>query len=125
MGLTQEDFARLGGVQKLSQHHYEKGERSPSVEYLSNIEPYCIDISYLFDGNRGTVGTSDKVPTSGIDISLMHKIILELDNSLSRSGVTISSNKKAHIIAMLYQAFHVQKCVDISVIDAAVMINVD
>ena len=117
--LTQEDFARLGGVQKLSQHKYEKGERSPSIEYLNSLEPYGVNIDYLFDGRK------NKVSTSGIDISLMHGIIFELDNSLLRAGVTISANKKARIIAMLYQAFHVTGHVDTSVVDEAVMIAVD
>lgn len=121
IGLTQEEFARLGGVQKLAQHRYEKGLIQPSVSYLYAIEPYGVDIGYLLDGRRGGVAA----PGSGIDIELMQGIIFELENSLSRSKYAITTNKKARIIAMLYQAFCVHKRVDVAVIDETVKIAAD
>lgn len=104
LGLTQEEFARLGGVQKLAQHRYEKGLTQPSVSYLYAIEPYGVDIGYLLDGRRGGAAPQG----SDIDIELMQGIIIELEDCLSKLGVLLSSNKKARIIAMLYRSF----CVD-------------
>jgi transcriptional regulator with XRE-family HTH domain len=119
LGLTQEEFARLGGVQKLAQHKYEKGDRTPSVEYLNAIEPYGINIGYLFSGSKGAEATTN------IDVDLMQGIITELENSVDRLGLVVTTRKKARIIAMLYQVFHIQKRIDVKVVDEAVKISIN
>lgn len=51
-GLSQADFGALGGVGKLAQLNYEKGDRSPSAEYLQLIGGHGVDIDYLLFGVR-------------------------------------------------------------------------
>jgi transcriptional regulator with XRE-family HTH domain len=101
MGLTQDEFARLGGVQKLAQLNYEKGERSPSAEYLNNLEPYGVDIDYLMTGRRPT-----KASPQSIDIELLATIIAKIEAALARLGPDSPQNFKAKgfAIALLYQA---------------------
>jgi transcriptional regulator with XRE-family HTH domain len=115
-GLTQDEFARLGGVQKLSQHRYEKGLSEPAIGYLYALASYGVDITYLLSGGRSAAVDLD------VDIEFMRKILTNLDDSLIRLGVTVSTNKKAHIVAMLHQTFKGQKRVDISTVDAVVKI---
>ncbi len=50
-GLSQTDFAERAGVTKKTQSLYERGERSPSAEYLSAIAD-LVDVTYLLTGNR-------------------------------------------------------------------------
>jgi transcriptional regulator with XRE-family HTH domain len=50
-GLSQTDFAAKAGVTKKTQSLYERGERSPSAEYLSAISD-LVDVTYLLTGNR-------------------------------------------------------------------------
>lgn len=50
-GLSQTDFAARAGVTKKTQSLYERGERSPSAEYLSAISD-LVDVTYLLTGNR-------------------------------------------------------------------------
>lgn len=50
-GLSQTDFAEKAGVTKKTQSLYERGERSPSAEYLSAIAD-LVDVSYLLTGNH-------------------------------------------------------------------------
>ncbi|CAG2152588.1 helix-turn-helix domain-containing protein [Ralstonia mannitolilytica] len=52
LGLTQERFGAEGGVGKLAQLNYEKGERSPDAAYLSAVALLGVDVSYVLTGER-------------------------------------------------------------------------
>lgn len=47
LGLTQADFADLGGVKRVSQHLYEAGGRVPTSEYMQRIGANGVRLSYL------------------------------------------------------------------------------
>ena len=47
LGLTQEEFASLGGVKPGAQYLYEKGKRSPSADYLVRLATQGVDISFV------------------------------------------------------------------------------
>ena len=52
MGLSQEKFGALGGVKKLAQINYEKGERHPDSAYLAAIAAAGADVLYILTGER-------------------------------------------------------------------------
>jgi transcriptional regulator with XRE-family HTH domain len=52
MSVNQSEFAKIGGVQKNAQIKYEKGERSPDVDYLQRISASGVDVLYLLTGRR-------------------------------------------------------------------------
>ncbi len=52
LGYNQADFGEIGGVKKLAQFNYEKGERSPDAVYLGKIAVIGVDIVYLLTGQR-------------------------------------------------------------------------
>ena len=52
--LSQTSFGALGGVGKAAQHLYEKGERMPSVEYLTKLSAAGMDFRYILTGERST-----------------------------------------------------------------------
>lgn len=52
LGLSQEAFGAIGGVKKLAQLKYEKGERAPDANYLAAIKKRGVDISFLLTGDR-------------------------------------------------------------------------
>lgn len=54
-------FAHAGGVQKGSQIKYEKGDRSPDVEYLLRVAEIGVDIPFVLTGVRSdmTSGVAD------------------------------------------------------------------
>ena len=65
MNLTQEQFAELGGVKRVSQHLYEQDVRVPDVNYLLRLQQHDVDVGPLFldkatvpDGalSRGNIG---------------------------------------------------------------------
>ncbi len=50
LGLSQEQMGERGGVRKQAQLKYEKGERSPSSDYLSGIAEAGANVSYILTG---------------------------------------------------------------------------
>ena len=50
LGLTQEQFAVLGGVGRFSQSLYEAGVRAPSGDYLLGVADHGVSLDYLFNG---------------------------------------------------------------------------
>ena len=49
---TQEKFAEIGGVRRATQYMYEQGDRSPSMEYLTQLISVGLDIGFLFFGQE-------------------------------------------------------------------------
>lgn len=60
IGLSQEEFAQLGGVQISAQANYERGNRSPSVDYLLALRDSGIDIIYILTGETLAYGLSSE-----------------------------------------------------------------
>lgn len=54
LGLSQTQFADLGGVQKQAQLRYEKGERAPGADYLAAVASAGADVLYILVGRRDT-----------------------------------------------------------------------
>lgn len=52
LGLTQVDFAALGGAKKHSQINYEADRSSPASEYLSALAKHGVDVLYVLTGTR-------------------------------------------------------------------------
>jgi transcriptional regulator with XRE-family HTH domain len=62
-GLDQAAFGALGGVSRNTQSNYEKGERSPDVEYLLKLGDVGVDVQYLLTGSiqNGSLSASESV----------------------------------------------------------------
>lgn len=52
LGLSQTEFGQLGGVKKLAQINYEKGQRQPDAAYLAGIAAAGADVLYILTGQR-------------------------------------------------------------------------
>jgi transcriptional regulator with XRE-family HTH domain len=50
--MTQQQFAELGGVKRVTQHLYEMSERHPDVRYLEALALHGVDVHYLVLGRR-------------------------------------------------------------------------
>lgn len=57
LGLSQQQFAELGGVKRSSQHLYEHDVRRPDVDYLSRIHAAGADAGFLISGRKSTAST--------------------------------------------------------------------
>ena len=52
LGLNQVEIGSIGGVKKLAQINYEKGERHPDSAYLAAIAAAGADVLYILTGQR-------------------------------------------------------------------------
>lgn len=52
LDLTQAEFAEKAGIVRETQLKYEKGTRTPSVDYLTAIALMDVDVQYLLTGIR-------------------------------------------------------------------------
>ncbi len=61
--LTQADFAKIGGRNRISQATYESGKKTPNLEYLIELSTAGIDIGYILTGIRqdGSLGHDHEV----------------------------------------------------------------
>lgn len=62
LGMTQHDFAALGGIASNAQAHYEAGERQPKAGYLIGIAASGVDILYILLGKRTPVPETTLTP---------------------------------------------------------------
>lgn len=71
LGLNQEDFGKLGGVSKRTQMYYEKGERSPDLEYLLGLGAAGVDVWYIVLGQRAGISfDGDRLITEQKSVSV-------------------------------------------------------
>ncbi|WP_155550528.1 helix-turn-helix domain-containing protein [Stutzerimonas degradans] len=59
IGLNQDDFAKLGGVNRNTQGSYEKNDRSPDASYLANVASAGVDVLYVLTGQRAAPSEAD------------------------------------------------------------------
>lgn len=52
IGLNQDKFGELGGVNRNSQANYEKGTRKPDAAYLAAVAAEGVDVLYVLTGQR-------------------------------------------------------------------------
>lgn len=52
LGMSQDAFGKVGGVQRATQYLYEQGDRIPSIEYLVRIVTAGADLGYLVFGEK-------------------------------------------------------------------------
>ena len=115
LAMSQADFAQYGGVAKRTQIMYEKGDRSPSAEYLKGIFKAGADINYIITGNRDRCivpGNSD-VGVSELDIksdtnnpvmdwNLFFYIMEELTDKLETAKLNRSPMEIAKFARLVY-----------------------
>ncbi|MXN77196.1 transcriptional regulator [Burkholderia sp. 4701] len=56
IGLSQDEFATVGGVARRSQSAYESDERAPDAGYLLAVREIGVDIGYVLTGERAAAG---------------------------------------------------------------------
>ncbi|HFW3714473.1 TPA: helix-turn-helix domain-containing protein [Salmonella enterica subsp. enterica serovar Oranienburg] len=98
LGLSQLAMGEIGGVKKLTQLNYEKGERSPDAAYLCAISKFGADIQFIVTGVRSAESLSDDEKTliksyRNAPLSVKAAALAALTAGSSASGsVNVSGN---------------------------------
>lgn len=63
LGMTQPQFAELGGIKRATQHLYEQDATSPDIEYLFRLDASGVDVIFLLFGEsrRGVSSTGNNI----------------------------------------------------------------
>ncbi|WP_310731446.1 helix-turn-helix domain-containing protein, partial [Burkholderia pseudomultivorans] len=80
IGLSQAEFAALGGLSNKAQLSYESGARSPDANYLAALAKIGVDVLYVITGERAT---QSKLPP---DVADLVDSFLQL-NDIGRAAV--------------------------------------
>ena len=91
LGLSQSDFADVGGAHRKSQGNYESGERFPDAQYLSAISAAGADVQYIVTGQR---------QGQGIGESAVHQAVLDAVDLLSL-GKKVDAGQLAKAVVKL------------------------
>lgn len=77
LGLSQTQFAEVGGVARTTQHIYETDIRSPDVAYLEKLRDIGVDASYLVTGSRQVAVGNDTLTVSYQRLLSIYRIVDE------------------------------------------------
>lgn len=77
LGLSQTQFADVGGVARTTQHIYETDIRSPDVAYLEKLREIGVDASYLVTGSRQVTVGNDTLTVSYQRLLNIYRIVDE------------------------------------------------
>lgn len=67
LGLSQVEMAQEGGISTRTQVAWEKGEQSPSADYLALLASKGVDVLYILTGRREQHLTSESLAPSQIE----------------------------------------------------------
>jgi len=83
LGLSQEALGVIGGVRKLAQFNYEKGDRQPDAAYLAAVAAAGADVLYILTGRR----SQPVLPTA--DLSPRQRALLANHEAADEAGKRI------------------------------------
>lgn len=95
LGLSQDAFAALAGQSRKSQINYEKGDRSPDLEYLVAIAAAGADVTYILTGRR------DRQASGLTDRARLLSAIQVIEDGLGDKH--LPPDRKAEAILLAYE----------------------
>src|SRR5260370_4252303 len=95
-GLSQAQICDLTGVSRKTQFSYEKSVRLPDAGYLSILAANNLDVLYIVMGKRA--------PRYGtVNEELLRIVFTAVETALSNVDHSVAVEKKAKLVALVYQ----------------------
>jgi transcriptional regulator with XRE-family HTH domain len=112
LSLAQDDMKSITGVSRRAQFNYEQSVRLPDVGYLAALAKHGFDVSYLITGNRA--------PRNGtVNEDLLRDVFRAIETAVSAAGHSLDIEKKATLVALVYQASTEQSQIDSLIVQKA------
>lgn len=90
LGLSQQEFAAIGGVEANAQGKYESGERSPRSSYLAALGFKGVDVLYLLSGRR-TPLRIESLTDAERNVIIHYRALTEVDqHAISQLALSLS-----------------------------------
>ncbi|WP_175774003.1 helix-turn-helix domain-containing protein [Burkholderia multivorans] len=90
IGLSQAEFAALGGLSNKAQLSYESGARSPDANYLAALAKIGVDVLYVITGERSVQAT---LPSDEADMLDSFRQL----NDIGRAAIQGAINGYLHV----------------------------
>lgn len=102
LGLNQEDFGAIGGVQKLAQRNYEKNNREPGSSYMTALASAGVNVMYLLTGEQSgvvhAVGVDKKILQGSLEIAFN-----VIERIKKKTGGGVRPARAAELVLMIYE----------------------
>lgn len=98
LGLNQDEFVALAGIQRRTQTNYENDVRAPDAAYLAALAEHGVDINYVITGIRSV---SEKKLREEFELMMTAYRLIEKETKKSN----ITDDQKADAAFALYQAY--------------------
>ncbi|MGE4992481.1 helix-turn-helix domain-containing protein [Yersinia enterocolitica] len=106
LGLSQVAMGDIGGVKKLTQLKYEKGESCPDASYLALLAKFGLDVQYVVIGGRSVSALTadesemlDRYRSAPVTVKAAALAALAAGNSVSEASKINISSGRSHRIA--------------------------
>jgi hypothetical protein len=102
----------IAGVSRRTQFNYEQSIRLPDVSYLTALTKHGFDVYYLITGTRA--------PRFGtVNEELLRHVFITVEKALSDAGRALDADKRATLVALVYQTSAESGQVDPTVVQKA------
>lgn len=101
LGQSQDEWATVASIHRNTQAKYERGESAPDANYLAAIEEIGADISYIVTGEKSVYARAAEELAR--ECAIISNVVEDLEVSLERAGRTLSPQKKARAVSMLFR----------------------
>lgn len=98
LGLNQDEFVALAGIQRRTQTNYENDVRAPDAAYLAALAEHGVDINYVITGIRSV--SEEKLRE---EFELMMTAYRLIEKETKKTNAT--DKQKADAAFALYQAY--------------------
>lgn len=99
LGLSQTQFAEVGGVARTTQHIYETDIRVPDITYLGKLRGIGVDVSYLVIGSRQAAAGSDTLTVGYPALLNIYRIVDEF--CVDEDGVALPLEIRVRFFQLL------------------------
>ena len=96
MGLSQQEFGAIGGVEANAQGKYESGERIPRSDYLAALKKKGIDVLYILSGEK-TPMANESLSDAERSIITHYRVLNEGDQGAISQLATSLSECSTHL----------------------------
>lgn len=97
LGLSQHNFAQVGGVNRMTQGRYEAEVNFPGVDYLYLLSQGGIDASYIL------TGTAEADMTCIDSAEVLAKVMTWVDDLSAKHNYPLSPAKRVRVSLRLYR----------------------
>ena len=98
LGLTQTELAEAGGIRRVTVYLYEKGDRTPTVEFLDRLRSHGVSFEYVLWGERRPAVSSRRV----VDAALASELYRLVDRyAVDSKGRSLHIDSRAELFDTL------------------------